>query len=99
MSCEITLGDKADYSNNLNYIYAIEYDDLVNLADNTNGTDLSDFNYKLGDFTIDTGVKQNFVLNYKFQFFGFKDINAAYNKIIAKQSDKYSYVNNVSEAQ
>lgn len=99
VSCEITLGDKADYSNNLNYIYAIEYDDLVNLADNTNGTDLSDFNYKLGDFTIDTGVKQNFVLNYKFQFFGFKDINAAYNKIIAKQSDKYSYVNNVSEAQ
>ena len=97
VSAIIDLGEKGGYRKNIEYVFSSEYDDLVNLADNSNGTDLSDVKKPSDYFTIDSGVKKNIAFNYTFKFYGYKDIDSAYNKIITSQAEKYAYENNVDD--
>lgn len=97
VSATIDLGEKGDYRKDIEYVFSSEYDDLMNLADNSNGTDLSDVKKPSDNFTIDSGVKKNIAFNYTFKFYGYKDVDSAYNKIITSQAEKYKYENNVDD--
>ena len=83
--------EKKDYRKDVEYIYTITYRNLINLSDGTSAADFGKYTEPDESFKVDTGVRQGLFSKYRFTFKGYEDLDAAFSRIVAGQSDHYTY--------
>ena len=92
VKCRIDLSPRGkDYQKDVEYIYSITYSNVINLADGTCSVDYGAYTEPEDSFRVDTGVKSGLFTKYKYTFKGYADTDEAFNRIVAAQSEHYTY--------
>ena len=93
LTAETENGKSADVS----YYYAVQFFDLMELADGTQNTDLAYYKTVYNSSGVDSGVNHGMMGNVKFN--GYTDLDSLFNRVVVDNLDKYEYEDNSGSPQ
>ena len=81
-------------SSDVSFYYAVQFHDIMELADGTQSVDLSRYDKIYRYAAIDSGVNNGWWGTVKFD--GYPELDSLFNEVVTKNVEKFEYENNVN---
>ena len=79
--------------------YTVTFYNLMILADGTQSLDLSNYNKPYASWNYDTGIDNGWWGTLSYRYYGYQNLDNAFNDFITKNVEKYNYEDNVEDVE